>query len=162
MALSPNIVLLIEDNPGDQRLMSEALADAHVDCELRIISNGARALECARIIGLNTAVPVPAVFILDLHLPCVDGCDILKALRENPSCAKTPVVAVSSFLTPAESDAVSRFPNVEHVLKGSTLDDFMRIGRVVASLLHARGSPVNNDMPGSRGQVTARRMDCCA
>jgi two-component system, chemotaxis family, response regulator Rcp1 len=135
MRAHSTVVLLIEDNPADQRLVSEALADAGVDCELRVISNGAQALQSAREIGTEESAGVPALIILDLHLPCVDGSEILTALRNNPACDRTPLITVSSSLTPAEAAFLKGFLNVIHVHKSAALEQFFVIGRIVADVL---------------------------
>lgn len=135
MCADSNVILLIEDNPGDQRLVSEPLAEQHLNYQVRIVSDGAAALEAAHTAGTGTDSPIPALCVLDLHLPVVDGCEVLRAFRENPACAEMPIVVLSSCMSPEECRTVSAFEKVYYIQKPASLDEFLLIGPMIRDVL---------------------------
>ena len=76
MTLRP--IMLIEDNPDDERLTIRALRRGNVVNEILVARNGEEAL----LMVLN-ANPLPSVVLLDLKLPKVDGLEVLRQIRAN-------------------------------------------------------------------------------
>ena len=96
--MNEKIILLVEDNPSDIELTKRALAKAHIMNELVIAENGLEALEY--LFGLekngDNPAPLPAIVLLDLKLPGVDGLEVLRRIRENPYTHRQPVVILTS------------------------------------------------------------------
>lgn len=88
-------ILLVEDNPGDVRLLQEAMRDTQIESNLHVVSDGAAALEFVRQQDDYEGVPSPDLMLLDLNLPQTDGIDVLCELDE---CGLTymPVIVLSS------------------------------------------------------------------
>jgi two-component system, response regulator len=85
-------ILLVEDNPDDVELTQIAFRRANIANPIRVASDGAEAL--AMLLG---ETPVhPAVVLLDLKLPKVDGIEVLRKLRADPRTRLTPVVVLTS------------------------------------------------------------------
>ncbi len=84
-------LLLVEDNPGDVRLVREALALCPGPCELTVARDGDQALALLRGPG-----PRPHLVLLDLQLPRRHGLEVLAALRADPTLAGLPVVVFTS------------------------------------------------------------------
>lgn len=84
-------IVLIEDDPGDCELIRLALSEGGVRHVLVHLEDGKTALET-----LPAMDPPPALILLDLNLPKIDGKDVLRALRLAPSTARVPVVVLSS------------------------------------------------------------------
>ena len=84
-------IVLVEDDPGDCELIRLALEDGGVRHVLVHLDDGKKALE-----ALSTMDPAPALILLDLNLPKIDGKDVLRALRKAPATARVPVVILSS------------------------------------------------------------------
>ncbi|MEM8968773.1 MAG: response regulator [Bacteroidota bacterium] len=82
-------VLLVEDNPGDARLVREALKGSKEPLDLSIASDGQEALDM-----LNTLRP--DIILLDLNLPKIDGRDVLKTIKSDPKLKRIPVVVLST------------------------------------------------------------------
>jgi CheY-like chemotaxis protein len=87
-ATSAHVVLYIEDNSANLRLVDRAF-ERRPDIELITATRGLVGLELARI-------RQPSVVLLDLHLPDVDGDEVLCRLRADPVTQAIPVVMLSA------------------------------------------------------------------
>ncbi len=108
-------LLLIEDNPGDVRLIQFALERLGGDARMFHVSDGDQAIGFLKRTGEWTSAPRPALILLDLNLPRVDGRQILKEIQSDPSLSQIPVFVLSSSDLPDDmafaerSKIVSRF-----------------------------------------------------
>lgn len=92
-------ILLVEDNPSDIALAKHALDIARVTNAIDVVEDGEEALEYLFHTGRHSGAPpdrMPAVVLLDIRLPIIDGLEVLKALRENPKTRRIPVVILTS------------------------------------------------------------------
>ena len=85
-------ILLVEDNPGDVRLMEEAFKEGSVTSHLNVVGNGEEALAFLRKQEQFTAAPRPDLVILDLNLPRKDGREVLAESKADPDLKRIPVV----------------------------------------------------------------------
>lgn len=93
----PIEVLLVEDNPGDVRLVKEALRDFHLPLKLIVARDGEEALQILFGTSPATAPPLrPQMILLDLNLPKRSGHEVLRCVKEHAELRTTPVVIVSS------------------------------------------------------------------
>jgi CheY-like chemotaxis protein len=91
-------ILLVEDNENDIELTLNALQECHLNHEVEAARDGAEALDfiyCrnqydAREEGL------PNVILLDLKMPRVDGLEVLRTLKSDPSVRHVPIVMLTS------------------------------------------------------------------
>jgi len=88
------VILLVEDNPDDVDLTLRALERAKIPNEVRIARDGAEALEFLMRPVNND--PPPALILLDLNLPKVDGLEVLKRIRAEDRTRYIPVVVLTS------------------------------------------------------------------
>ncbi len=91
-------IVLAEDNPNDVELTLAALADINLANEVIVVRDGAEALDY-----LNCRAPYakrqagnPAVVLLDLKLPKVDGLEVLREIRSTDGLKSIPVVMLTS------------------------------------------------------------------
>jgi len=93
-------ILLAEDNPSDAELTLEALADNNLANRVVHVKDGVEALEYLRCEGkFKTRKPGnPAVAILDIKMPRMDGIEVLQAIRSEPSLKMIPVVMLTSSM----------------------------------------------------------------
>lgn len=94
--MSKRVVLLVEDNPGDQRLTLEAWREAAPSGELVVVADGVEALEYLRGTGRFAGRPRPALVLLDLNLPRRDGREVLMELKSDPELRATPVIVLTT------------------------------------------------------------------
>ena len=91
----PIEVLLVEDNPGDVRLVKEALRDFHLPLHLTVARDGEEALQL--LFDGPSGKPVrPHMILLDLNLPKRSGHEVLRGVKEDSNLRTIPVVIVSS------------------------------------------------------------------
>jgi CheY-like chemotaxis protein len=91
-------ILLVEDNPNDLELTLIALEKSRLANEVVVVRDGAEALDYLHRRGNYSERPVgaPAVVLLDLKLPKVDGLEVLRDARDTPALKSMPVVMLTS------------------------------------------------------------------
>jgi two-component system response regulator len=89
-------IFLVEDSPDDELLTTRALRKSGFANPVLVARDGAEALAALLPAGGRPAVPQPALVLLDLKLPKVDGLEVLARLRADPRTRRLPVVALTS------------------------------------------------------------------
>lgn len=127
IALSPIVILLVEDDPGDVVLVREAFDHDKVSNELRIASDGVYALEQLR----DPELSLPDLILLDLNLPRMDGRELLAEIRADPKLTRIPVVVLTT--SEAETDIVRSYElhANAYVTKPVDLQRFMHVLREI-------------------------------
>jgi chemotaxis family two-component system response regulator Rcp1 len=93
---APIEVLLVEDSPGDVRLTVEAFKTAKVHINLRVVYDGAEAMEYLKRVGKYADALRPDLVLLDLNLPKKDGREVLGEIKGNPALLTIPVVILTT------------------------------------------------------------------
>ena len=97
--MNGKIILLVEDNPDDEALTLRAFKKCNVANEVVVARDGVEALDYLLGTGKHAGRDVrdlPAVVMLDLKLPKVDGLEVLRRLRADQRTKLTPVVILTS------------------------------------------------------------------
>ncbi len=97
--MNKNPILLVEDNPDDEALALRAFKKSGMTNEIVIARDGVEALDylfCRGEHAGRDASKLPAVVLLDLKLPRIDGLEVLKQLREKEHMRMLPVVILTS------------------------------------------------------------------
>ncbi|WP_335342555.1 response regulator [Sedimenticola hydrogenitrophicus] len=97
--MSDKVILLVEDNPDDELLTLDALAANHVGNRVVVARNGVEALDYLFANGIYSGREVtdlPAVVLLDLKLPKIDGLEVLRRIRADARTQLLPVVILTS------------------------------------------------------------------
>lgn len=91
-------ILLVEDSANDVELTLAALAENHLANEVVVVRDGAEALDYLKQRGMFRlrAKGNPAVVLLDLKLPKVDGLEVLREIKNDPDLRAVPVVMLTS------------------------------------------------------------------
>jgi CheY-like chemotaxis protein len=89
-------VLLVEDDPGDVLLTSEAFAQHHLDVQLHVVGDGEEATRFLRRTGDFACAPRPTLVLLDLNLPRRSGLEVLADLKADPDLRTIPVVVLTT------------------------------------------------------------------
>ncbi len=103
-------ILLVEDNPDDVELTLRALKHYNIKNEIAVVRDGAEALEYLFATGAYSdrdTTAMPAVVILDLKLPKVDGLEVLQRMRADERTKLVPVVVLTS--SKEEGDMVNSY-----------------------------------------------------
>ena len=97
--METKIILLVEDNPDDEELTLLAFQKNHILNEVIVARDGVEALDYLFRTGkFATRDPQrnPAVVLMDLKLPKVDGLEVLRRMRADPRTKLIPVVILTS------------------------------------------------------------------
>lgn len=84
-------ILLVEDNPDDEKLIIRALRRNNIANDIQVAHNGEEALNI-----LLSDVPLPTVVLLDIKLPKIDGLEVLRRLRASDRTRLLPIVVLTS------------------------------------------------------------------
>jgi two-component system, chemotaxis family, response regulator Rcp1 len=127
----PIEILLVEDNPGDVRLMVEALKEVTVPNRLSIAHDGVEALAFLHQKGQFTQAPRPDLIFLDLNLPKKDGRKVLAQIKTDVNLKGIPVIVLTS--SQARQDIINSYGLYAncYVAKPVDLQDFLTILRLI-------------------------------
>jgi len=102
MTLPPKLLhlLLVEDSDEDAATMSEALNLSGVPAHLQRVISGDKCMELLR----QSATPPPALVVMDLNTPGMDGREALMQIKSDDNLKNLPVVVVSTSNNPHDID----------------------------------------------------------
>jgi CheY-like chemotaxis protein len=105
----PRPILLAEDNPNDVELILAAFKDANFVNEIHVTNDGEEVLDFLhrRARYAARSGPQPAVILLDLKMPKIDGREVLRHVRTHPDLRHIPVVILTS--SREESDLLASY-----------------------------------------------------
>jgi CheY-like chemotaxis protein len=130
----PAVILLAEDDPGDQELTRRALEQSRIRNELYIVEDGEEALDYLLRRGKYedpTSSPKPDLMLLDLNMPKMDGKQLLKQMRADPRLRRIPVVALTT--SKQESDIICTYDlgANSYIVKPVNMDQFINSIKVL-------------------------------
>ena len=105
--VEPVEILLVEDDPGDVLMTTEALADSKVLNNLSVVNNGEEALRYLFQEGEHADAVRPDLVLLDLNLPRVDGREVLARVKADDRLRTIPVVILTT--SEAEEDVLRSY-----------------------------------------------------
>jgi two-component system, chemotaxis family, response regulator Rcp1 len=114
-------ILLIEENPGDVRLLQELLKELVIPTHLQAVAYGEEALALLRRTATEAQAPHPDVILLDLYLPGLGGIEVFQALKHEPALREIPV-AVFSATEEEKAQLAAAGPVAAHLRKTFPLE----------------------------------------
>ena len=129
--VQPAEILLVEDNPGDVRLVQEALRESKIINQVYAVSDGQEALAFLRKQGCYANATRPDMILLDLNLPRKDGREVLSEIKADPDLRRIPVVIVTS--SKAEEDILRSYNHHAncYITKPLDLDKFVTVVKAI-------------------------------
>ena len=124
---APGEILLVEDNPGDVRLVVETLIKADFRYNLHLTRDGVEALEFLRHTGKFENSPRPDLILLDLNLPKKNGAEVLAEIKIDENLRRIPVIVLTA--SEAQDDiltAYNLYANC-YLVKPIDLDQFYMV-----------------------------------
>lgn len=123
----PIKILLVEDNPGDVRLILETLKENKLRNNLDVVEDGVEALAFLGREGKYADAPRPDLILLDLNLPKKDGREVLAEIKADENLRRIPVVILTT--SKAEEDILKAYDlNANcYVTKPVDLDQFIKV-----------------------------------
>jgi len=126
--MTPVEILLVEDNPGDVRLLAEALKEVRVPARLHVAEDGIKAMGF-----LTGGNPRPDLILLDLNLPRKDGREVLAEIKGDPGLKSIPVIVFTT--SQAEQDVLHSYELHANcfISKPVGLENYIRVIRSIDS-----------------------------
>jgi CheY-like chemotaxis protein len=93
------VILLVEDDHGDQLLTCEALSESALAHQIVVVSDGEEALEYLNHTGRYAdpaKAPRPDLILLDLNMPKINGRQLAARLKSDPALQTIPIVVLST------------------------------------------------------------------
>jgi CheY-like chemotaxis protein len=131
--LRPSLVeiLLVEDNPGDIRLLQEAFKEGGLTCRLAITRDGEQAMAYLHKEGPYAESPRPSLILLDLNMPRMDGRELLAVIKSERMFSRIPVMILS---TSTDQEDIQRAYDLHancYLPKPSDLDSLVQLSKVI-------------------------------
>src|SRR5574337_1693655 len=137
----PAHILLVEDNPDDVELTSEAFRDSGLRHVLHVVEDGVAALAFLRREGVYAERPVPDLVLLDLNLPKQSGHEVLATITADPVLTRIPVIVLTSSAVESDMRRCAALRAHGYVIKPADLDGFVEVVQTVDRFWQGLGSP---------------------
>ncbi len=149
MSVEPRSILLVEDNPDDVDLTLRAFRSAGITFPIQVVSDGAEAIDYLFAQGAYTeraGRELPAVVLLDLNLPLLDGHEVLRRIRANGRTRLLPVVILTSSVEEEDLKRSYGEGANSYVRKPVSYTEFVEAARQLGLywLVHNRNAPAES------------------
>ena len=125
-------LLIVEDEPGDARLMQLAIVRNGFATEMSSAADGREAMRCLRREGARWAGAVhPDLILLDLKMPGQGGLEFLAAIKQDETLRAIPVVVVTTSLLEADVRRAYELGAAGYVQKPADLREFIATVRIL-------------------------------
>ena len=124
---------IIDDNPGDIELVTEALHEAGSDVAIDAAADGDLALAELAALGARGADRLPDLILLDLNLIRLQGHEVLSRLKADPLLRRIPVVVYTSSQAAADIELSYREGAAACLTKPLSFDELVRLMKVFAA-----------------------------
>jgi CheY-like chemotaxis protein len=121
-------ILIVEDNPGDIRLMEEAFAILKVPVSLSIATDGIQAIEQLQQLPQDDAIDL---ILLDLNLPAKDGRAVLSEVKNHSAFASIPVLVLTTSEASRDIDTAYKLHANCYLTKPNTFDDLLELVQLI-------------------------------
>lgn len=126
-------ILVIEDNPGDVRLIREAFREAAVSVDLQVAEDGEQGLALLRRQAQFSEALRPQLILLDLNLPKLSGRQVLAQIKADDQLRSIPVIILSS--SRSREDVLSSYNGHAncYISKPIMFDDFVKVAHGISN-----------------------------
>jgi CheY-like chemotaxis protein len=132
--MTPKTILLVEDNISDIALTRRAIEKNGIPCRVDIVEDGQEALDYLLGAGAHAGRDLndrPALVLLDLKLPRIDGLDVLRRIRADPRTRRIPVVMLTSSREESDMGAGYDIGMNSYIRKPVDFVQFMEVIRQI-------------------------------
>jgi len=129
MTSTINPILLVEDNPMDVELTKRSLARHRVANPVVVAHDGEEAL--AYLPCWEAGEPLPVVILLDLHLPKVDGLQVLSQIKSHPQFRTIPVVVLTTSSEDRDMQTAYQLGANSYIVKSADFDKFTQVAEQI-------------------------------
>jgi CheY-like chemotaxis protein len=128
-------ILLVEDDPADARLAMAVFKDLGLSDQVITVADGMEALDFLQLHGRfsDRAPGHPAVTLLDLKLPRLNGLELLQKVRKNPALKQIPIVCLTSSREDRDVRRAYELGTNAYVVKTINYDEYAAALKALAS-----------------------------
>jgi len=118
-------ILLVEDDPGDAKRTIAALRDGRLRNQITHVENGLEAMDYLHRQGEYANAPRPDLILLDLHMPFMNGQEVLAEVKADPELLRIPVVMMTASEQEKDIMAAYNLHVNSYVVKPVDVDQFI-------------------------------------
>jgi CheY-like chemotaxis protein len=120
------VILIAEDDAGHARLIEKNLSRAGLHNEIQRFENGQQVLDFLFRRGAepHRALDTPYLLLLDIHMPQIDGVEVLRQLKNDPQLRKIPVIMLSTTDDPREVERCHTIGCASYIVKPVDYEKF--------------------------------------
>ncbi len=119
-------VAIVEDNEDDRELLVRQLRKGRMDEHVKFLSDGKEAFNFLKALSLRSRFAILSSSFLDLKLPGMNGVDLLREIRQMPHVRHTPVIVMTSSLSPGDFEVCQNLTVSAYIPKPITFDLFSK------------------------------------
>ena len=120
-------ILLVEDNEDDVFLTREAFDAAGLKVNLHHVNNGKKCLEFLRKQGIYADVPTPDLVLLDMHMPVMNGHQVLSEIVKDEYLQHLPVVVLTTSYEAADIHKMYKLRCNSFITKPVDFESFVKV-----------------------------------
>lgn len=120
-------ILLVEDNEDDVFLTREAFDAARLRINLSHVDNGERCLQFLRKQGMYADAVSPDLILLDMHMPVMNGHEVLAEIVKDEKLRHLPVVVLTTSYEAADIQKMYDLRCSSYITKPVDFDNFVKM-----------------------------------
>ena len=120
-------VLMVEDNEDDVFLTRAAFDSGHLRVNLHHVDNGVKCLQYLRREGIYGDVPAPDLILLDMHMPIMDGHEVLAEIVKDPKLQHLAVVVLTTSSQSSDIQKMYKLRCSSFITKPVDFDSFTKL-----------------------------------
>lgn len=104
-----HVIVMAEDDADDRLLVKDAMAECHLEADLRFVENGEELLDYLQHRGKYLPLansPRPGLILLDLNMPKMDGREALRAIKADEDLRRIPVVVLTTSRADTDIESI--------------------------------------------------------
>jgi two-component system, chemotaxis family, response regulator Rcp1 len=129
-------ILLVEDNPADVKITERALKESGVPVDLIVVRDGQEAIDYLFRQGSHAEEPnwrSPALILLDLNLPRMNGREVLERVRSSSTLCTVPVVVLTTSRRQEDVQQMYASGANTYIEKPQDFDRFVQVLQTIHS-----------------------------
>ena len=127
----PTEILVVEDDPGDLRLLLEALRSGPAPKNISVAKDGEELMAFLRRKGKHAGSPRPDLIIMEMTLPHGDGARLIAEIKSDPRTKSTPILVLTSSQSEQDINQAYESRANCYIVKPAEADHFFSMVRAI-------------------------------
>ena len=119
-------ILLVEDNPDDIIIAKRAFTKGRIRNKLYVVHDGEEAIDFLKKRGEFKDAPTPALVLLDLKMPKVDGFEVLKEIKSDENLKSIPIIVLTSSERDGDIERAYQLGCNSYIVKPVNFENFIK------------------------------------